>query len=217
LTLPTGTDNFPDPSQASTQALHVTRRTRSTVPGRPVALALAVLVWVAIGCGRDPFAFNWSDAPDTVLLFSLARPELNLVSGYAFQQGVRVRIEAAASTGLWDIAIDTRDGEMVMLPPRALGVQDAEARIATLGTGMSLEDVTVAPADTLAYVDDEPVVLALGTIYVVKTNRAIGSFGSSCVYHAKMEAVDIDIAGGTLTFRHVTNPVCNSRDLVPPD
>ncbi len=27
----------------------------------------------------------------------------------------------------------------------------------------------------------------------------------------------IDVPGGTLTFRYVTNPICNSQDLVPPN
>jgi hypothetical protein len=102
----------------------------------------------------------------------------------------------------------------VLLPPGALGVT-SEARIATI-EGMALEDVTEAPADTAVYVGDQPVAVAPGTVYVVKTNRVPGSFGSRCVYYAKVEAVAIDVAAGTLEFRYVTNPVCNSRDLVPP-
>ena len=41
--------------------------------------ALAVLL-TATACDDDPFAFNWTDNPDTVLLYSMARPELGLVS-----------------------------------------------------------------------------------------------------------------------------------------
>ena len=56
----------------------------------------------------------------------------------------------------------------------------------------------------------------MGSIYVIKTNRVPGSFGSTCVYYAKLEPVVIDAAGGTLTFSFITNPICNSIDLVPP-
>lgn len=178
------------------------------------ALTAALLVGVA-ACGDDPFAFDWSDAPDTVLVYSMARPELNLVSAYNFLQGARVRVEAPAATGSWDLAVDTRDGQIVFLPPGALNVT-AEAGIAVL-EGLTLDDVTRAPADTLLYVEDEPVPVRQGEIYVIRTNRQRGSFGRTCVYYAKAEAVDIDPVGGTLTFREVTNPVCNDRDLVPPD
>ena len=168
-----------------------------------------------MACGDDPFAFNWNDAPDTVLLYSLARPELNLVSAYNFLQGTPLQVEEAGATGNWDVAVDTRDGEIVFLPPGALNVSGA-AQIAVL-EGLSLDDVTRAPGDTLLYVDDQAVPVRPGNIYVIRTNRSRGSFGRSCVYYAKAEAIDIDPTGGTLTFREVTNPVCNDRDLVPPD
>ena len=90
------------------------------------------------------------------------------------------------------------------------------ARIATLES-MSLDEVTEAPSDTLLYVRDEAVPVEMGDVYIIRTNRQTGSFGRSCVYYAKVEAVSIDAVGGTLTFREVTNPVCNDRDLVPPD
>lgn len=184
-------------------------------PRWPVAASSCVAALVGItACGDNPFAFDWSDAPDTVLLYSLARPELNLESGFAFFQRRRVRIEAPSSTGTWDVAVDTRGDDIVLLPPGALGVVGA-ARISAMD-GIALEDVTQAPADTMAYVANEAVPVRMGNVYVVKTNRSRGSFGSSCVYHAKLEPVAIDVPGGSLLFRYVTNPVCNSLDLVPP-
>lgn len=181
---------------------------------RAVALSAAVL-FGTVACSGDPFAFQWSDAPDTVQLYSLARPELNLASGFNFFQGTRVRVESATATGTWDVAVDTRGGQIVLLTPGAFGVVSA-ARITSL-PGMTLGDVTEAPRDTLVYVAKDPVPVQMGTVYVLKTNRQRGSFGSSCVYYAKLEPVIIDVAGGTLTFRHVTNPICNSQDLVPPN
>ena len=179
-----------------------------------VALCAALLMGVA-ACGDDPFAFDWTDNPDTVLLYSLARPELNLVSAFSFFKGIPVQVEAAGVTGSWDLAVDTRVNELVLLPPGALNVI-GKAAISTL-ENMTLADVTEAPADTLDYVDDQPVPVTMGTVYVVKTNRATGSFGESCVYYAKLTPVIIDVPGGTLTLEYVTNPVCNSQDLVPPN
>lgn len=181
----------------------------------PAAAVVCALLVGLVGCGDDPFAFQWEDTPDTVLLYSLARPELNLVSGFNFREGRPVRIEAANATGNWDLAVDTRDGQLVLLPPGAFGIT-SRARVAPLG-GVAFADVVEAPEDTVAYVADDPVPVVVGHVYVVKTNQTIGTFSSRCVYHAKMEPVVADAAGGTLIFRYVTNPVCNSRDLVPPD
>jgi len=176
---------------------------------------VAALLVGLTGCGDDPFAFDWDDSPDTVLLYSLARPELNLVSAFNFFDGLEVRVEAANATGTWDVALDTRDGQLVLLPPGALGIA-SKARIATL-QGMSFKDIVEAPEDTLVYEASEPAPLNTGTIYVVRTNRRRGSFGSSCVYYAKLEPLIIDVPGGALTFRFVSSPLCNSRDFIPPN
>ncbi len=183
--------------------------------GFTAAAVASLLVGGVSACGDDPFAFDWVDVPDTVLLYSMARPELNLVSAFSFFEGAPVTIEAVGATGSWDMAVDTRGGQIVLLPPGALGVAGA-ARITEL-TGVGLTDVTEAPTDTLVYVAADPVPVTMGSVYVVKTNRSPGSFGRSCVYHAKLAPVEIDPLAGIFRFEHVTNPVCNSRDLVPPD
>ena len=198
---------------AGVSALTLDPRSRARWP-RIGALLAALSVGLA-ACDDDPFAFNWDPTPDTVLLYSLARPELNLVSAFAFFQRTEVRVEAAGSTGEWDAAVDTRDGRIVLLPPGALGVVGT-ARITEM-ENMRLEDVRRAPGDTLVYSATEPIPVEMGNVYVIKTNRAAGSFGSSCVYYAKMAPVTIDPTGGTLVFEYVTNPVCNSQDLVPPN
>jgi hypothetical protein len=175
---------------------------------------LAALVVGSAACGSDPFNFQWSDAPDTVLLYSLARPEVNAAAGYSFYQGQVVQISAPGASGSWDVALDTRNQSLVLLPPGALGIS-ARAAIATL-PGVTLEDVTKAPSDTLLYSLNDPVPVVAGSVYVVRTNRQPGSFGQSCVYYVKVEPLVIDVPNGTLTFRYVDNPVCNSLDLVPP-
>ena len=179
------------------------------------ALAAALLVGLA-ACGDDPFSFDWDDAPDTVLLYSLARPELGLESGISFVPPPSlVVIEDPNATGSWDIAIDTQGGQMVILPPGALGIT-ARARVSPLGA-VDFDDVVEAPEDTLLYEDDQPIPLTDGAVYVVRSNRRPGAFASSCVYYAKLQPVTIDVAEGTLRFRFVASPICNSRDLIPPD
>jgi hypothetical protein len=183
----------------------------------PAAAALSAALLVAVAaCSDDPFSFDWDDTPDTVFLHSLARPELNLYSGFNFQSGVPVRIEAADATGRWDVAVDTEGSNLVFVVPGYFGV-NSTARISVV-TGSTLDQVTRAPTDSTEYAAvGEGVPIQAGSVYVFKTNRSQGSFGRSCLYYAKAEPLTVDVAGGALTFRYVTNPICNDPDLVPPD
>lgn len=184
--------------------------------GRPLLLAalLATGAWGAASCGDDPFRIDWVESPDTVVLYSLARAELNLFSGFDFYNRIPITIEDAEATGNWDMAVDTRNGQMVLLPPGALGVT-SKARVTAL-KGRTLADVTEAPADTTLYEGFAPVPVEMGTVYVWRTRQGFGSFGTVCVYYAKMEPLIIDASGGTLTFVFDASPVCNDRSLIPP-
>jgi len=182
--------------------------------GLAVFAALAVGT-VASACGDDPFAIRWEESPDTVLLYSLARPELNLGSAFNFQTRFPVTIEEANSTGFWDVAVDTRGGEIVFLPPGALGI-DSRAGIAEL-PNTTFEEVTEAPNDTAAYTSVNPVTVRMGTIYVVRTSESIGGYGTRCVYYHKVQPLIIDPDRGTLTFKFDGSPVCNDFSLLPPD
>lgn len=176
--------------------------------------AMALVGVVSAACSDDPFAFPWEERHDTVLLYSLARPELNLVSAFNFRTRETHRVEASTSTGSWDVALDTRGGQLVFLPPGALGVR-SRARITSF-PGMSFQDVVRAPEDTLVYTGVDPVPVELGTVYVFRTGQSIGGFGTNCVYYAKLEPLAVDVAGGTLRFVFDASPLCNDLRLVPP-
>jgi hypothetical protein len=180
---------------------------------RVAALSAALVVLLA-ACGDDPFAFQWSDVPQTAVIYSLARPELNIPSGFSFYDGAAWPIESPLATGRWDAALDTEDGQLVLLPPGALGIE-ARARIAVYYE-TAYSEVTRAPSDTTLYSADEAVPVVAGAIYIIRTNLRPGSFGSACSYYSKMEPTEIDAVEGVLKFRYVTSPICNSRDLVPP-
>ena len=183
---------------------------------RPAPVAALVALSVGLtACGGDPFAFPWQLSPDTVLLYSLARPELNLEAAYNFNNRRKVRVESARATGTWDVAVDTRGGQIVLLPPGALGIS-SKASVASL-PGLSFDDVLDAPEDTAAYSRFDAVPVQMGTIYVVKTSQSPGIFGTACSYYAKLEPLVIDVEGGTLRFKFDASPVCNSLRLIPPD
>jgi hypothetical protein len=179
----------------------------------PVLVAVAVGSTASGGC-NDAFEPVWASSPNVVDLFSLARPELNLPSAFSFYQRLTYRVEGTDATGAWDLALDTRDGELVFLPPRVLGIE-SRAGIAPLDDDV-FEEVDRAPSDTAAYIKSEPVRAELGRVYVVQTGVTPGTFGRSCVRYAKMEPVQMDAEAGFLAFLYDANPICNDRRLIPP-
>lgn len=189
---------------------------RAASGGRRALLAVsaAVLMGGVGACGDDPFLIRWEENPDTVLLYSLDRPELNLLSGFNFQARLGVTVEDATATGTWDLAVDTRNGQIVFLPPLALGIE-SRAGIAPLPNRDF--DLREAPEDTAKYVTDQPVPVELGTLYVVRTNQRQGSFGTRCQYYYKVWPLAVDPQGGTVTFMYDGSPVCNDLKLIPPD
>lgn len=177
-------------------------------------LFVVVISIVLVGCDADPFQFNWVENPREETLFALDRPEQNRPSGFEMLQGRRVIIESVGAAGLWDFALDRIDGELYLVPPAALGVV-TRAAIAPI-EGVGFDDVREAPADTLLYNVNEPVVVRTGNVYVVRTRQQTGNFGQRCRYYGKVEPLVVDVDAGVLEFRFDTSPDCNNRSLVPP-
>lgn len=180
-----------------------------------LAVAAAGLLWMLPACGDSPFDVTWTANPDTVLLYSLARPEPNLPAAFDFvpTRRRRVLVEAAGATGNWDMAVDTRDGRLVFVAPSALGV-DSRAGIASF-PDMTLEELQEAPSDSAAYALTDPVPVDAGTAYVVRTRDTRSSFGRVCSNFAELRPLEIDPGAGTVRFVYDVNPQCNDRSLVP--
>jgi len=177
------------------------------------ALAIVASV-VAPACGDDPFTVTWTENPDTVQLYAISRPELNLFSAFDFYTRIPKRLESASTGDLWDLVTDVRDGQFVWLPAGALGIT-SEAAVATV-EGETFESAARAPSDTARYVDDEPVPVRTDRIYVIRTRRVRGSF-STCNHYGKIEALETDPVAGTIRFRFDVNRICNDLALIPPD
>ena len=187
---------------------------RSSYGTRSLSAAAAALILATMtaACGDDPFTITWISTPDTALLYTLARPELGLPSAFDFFDRTRFVVEQPGSTNLWDVAVDTRDGKLALLPPPALEVFN-EARV-TVIENVSFDDVVEAPADTTLYSVDQPVFLALGNVYVVRTREQRTNFGV-CMLYAKLEPLILDQEVGSVTFVYDYNPRCDDRHLQP--
>jgi hypothetical protein len=166
-------------------------------------------------CDDDIFKIRWEESPDTVILYSLARPELNLYSGFDFLSRSGVKIESPGAVNSWDMAVDTRDGELVFMPPRAVGVGTSAAAIAPMGA-IPFADLKKAPRDTTLYVGDQPVPIIVGNLYVIRSRRAAGIYGSTCNYFGKFMPLEKNMEDQSVTFMFDISPVCNDRKLIPP-
>lgn len=176
------------------------------------ALVAAVILGAAAACDADdPFALEFVRNIDTTTVFSLARPDLNLPSGFDFEQRQTVRIHTPGATDRWDFAVDTREGQLVLLPPGALGIENTSG--ITVLEGRDLEEVSEAPADSALYTFDAPVPLREGAVYVVRTREVMDRFGIPCVKFAKLGPVDIRVDEGVLTFAFDANPRCDDPTL----
>jgi hypothetical protein len=180
-------------------------------------LAAAALLLAALtACGSDPFLVRWEANPQEAVIYSLDRDELNSPSGFDMLSRSAVVIENLQAAAVsWDFVLDREGGQLVLLPPRVLGVTGSRAGIVPFpDTGY--EDVRRAPSDTAMYITDEPVPIEVGTIYVVRTHERVGSYGRTCVYYGKLEPLEADFDNGVFRFLQDTSPDCNNPSLVPP-
>ncbi len=187
---------------------------RSRSPYVVVFLAVSVLGLTA--CGENVFDLKWTIARvNTALLYSLARPELNLPSGYDFVDRQEIEIEQPGSTGLWDLLVDTQDGQLVFVPPGALGI-DSEVMILPI-PDMAFDDLLTAPEDSTLYTRDQPVPIETSSVYVLRTHEGPSRFGVPCVFWGKIQPTDIDLVFETVQFTYDVSILCDDRGLVPED
>lgn len=175
-----------------------------------------VSVLGATGCGENIFELRWTLAnPDTVVIYSLARPELNLPSGFDFVNRNVVEIQAPGATGIWDLLLDTQDGQLVFLPPGVLEI-DSDAMILPL-PGQAFDDVLRAPKDSTLYSTDLPVPVVTTTVYVLRTHKGADRFGFPCSFYGKLQPLEVEPALGWVRFVFDVSTLCDDRGLVPED
>ena len=167
-------------------------------------------------CGENIFEATWTVARvDTVLVYSLARPELNLPNGYDFVNRRTMEIHDPGATGQWDLIVDTQNGELVFLPPGGLDVV-SEAMILKL-PDMNFDDVVTAPKDTTLYSRDMPVSVETSSVYVLRTHQGADRFGVPCVFWGKLQPLDVQPDVGTVRFMFDVSTLCDDRGLIPQD
>ena len=181
-----------------------------------VAVLFSASVVGLTGCGENIFDQKWTIARvDTVLVYSLARPELNLPSGFDFLNRRLVELQAPGATGAWDLLLDTQDGQLVFLPPGVLQITSAAM---VLGLpDMAFDDVIRAPKDSTLYSVDQPVPVSMNTVYVLRTHQGADRFGFPCSFWGKLQPIEVDLAAGAVRFEYDVSTLCDDRGLIPTD
>jgi hypothetical protein len=145
----------------------------------------------------------------TETLYSLFGTPVATPSGYALDGGRRVRTDQSDA---FDFAYNVEpDGRHVFIPRAALGIDPSN----TVNPGFltrteSFEAIKAAPGN--GYVTDQPVPIALGERYVVRS-RVTCAIGVP--KYAKLEIVSFDTAARTVNFRILIDDNCGFRGLEP--
>jgi hypothetical protein len=161
----------------------------------------------------DAFEPTWFGIPDFAILYSLSRTEfVGRESAYDFvgQRSVVVERPKTQDPFDFDVAVTEINGVFHALPAGLFEGFTITPGIAVDSSGASFESMTQAPRD--GYVTDAPVRLREGWVYAVRTRRDF----RGCNMYGKFEVLVLDPAG-TVEIRAMRNPLCNDRNLVPPE
>lgn len=175
-------------------------------------LAAAVAAPVLAGCGEDPFAPDIQPVPEEpseVTLGDLTESDLELPSAFDILSARAVRTD---QTSAWDFVyvVPSEDGEEFR--PRGL-VTGEESRAGIQRVESSFEELTEAPAD--GYEQDTSVPIEEGSVYAAVSRRDPRFGQILCRRFVKLEILSVDDAGRTVTLRHLANPNCEQRILIP--
>lgn len=178
---------------------------------RPLFLILSAGALAALACSDNsgPVATVENvEHPDSV--WALIGTPVSTPSGYTVDGSRPVRTDVSIE---FDFIYDlTSDGSHVFLPRAALGIDTAN----TVNPGFirmteSFEDITLAPGE--GYTTEDPVALALGDRFVVRSRVTCGAL--ALPKYAKIEIVRFDDLVRTVTFRILANDNCGFRSLEP--
>jgi len=163
----------------------------------------------ACGNSTEPTLIPVPDEPREALLVDVSSGALSDPSAFDLISAEPVRTDQFSG---WDFVFQIADDDSSLLWPRAAIVEeDEDAGLQRMS--VSFEALREAPESGYTHVDSLPA--AVGDVFAVQSRRD-PAFGTiRCRRFAKVEVLEIDAAAGTFSFRHLVNPNCEQRTLVP--
>lgn len=120
--------------------------------------------------------------------------------------------ERSRDAGQWDFAVRIRNGEIVLVPARVVGLTGTRSAITPAIQGETFESLREAPAQS-AFNPDSVVAVRPGNVYGVRSRPSACGFGSG-EFYGKIEPLTVDPVNGRLRFRIVSNRQCEDPRLV---
>ncbi|MFQ5679451.1 MAG: hypothetical protein ACE5HP_08320 [Gemmatimonadota bacterium] len=170
-----------------------------------------LLPFLAAGCGASfqNFFAPVPDEPTEVELADHLRGPLQRPSAFDMFLARPVRVD---QTDSWDfLFLVTPEGEPQLRPVAVVTGELSDAGLQKVSE--SFEMLLEAPEE--GYVTSSPTVIAEGDVLAVVSRRDPALQGLRCRRFGKLEILEIDEAGGILRLRHLINPNCEGRGLVP--
>jgi hypothetical protein len=180
-----------------------------------VLLVLALLIGAAACDDVSGFQVDPLLATDTVDVYAPLEANaelptaLDIVARNLVIGGGRFP-ERTVHAGQWDFAVRVREGEMVLVPAGALGLE-YEPLLTRALAGQSFEALTRAP-ERAAFVADSAVVMRTGSVYAARSRLASTVFGA-CNQYAKLQPLEVDPVAGSLRLLITTNEQCGDNRL----
>jgi hypothetical protein len=170
-----------------------------------------------------------SDSTGTELTVALRTDTVEVAAPLPQNEGLPTAVDITPSAGLgviggrfpersrdaqeWDFAVRVRNGELVLVPARAVGLTNTRAAISRALEGETFEGLREAPGQS-AFNPDSSVAVRPGNVYAVRSRPAPCQFGAAGEFYGKIEPLTVDVANGRLRFRIVTNLRCEDPRLV---
>ena len=112
----------------------------------------------------------------------------------------------------WDFLVRVREGQVVLVPPGAVGVS-SRASITRALPGETLEGLREAPGQS-TFIADSAVALQQGGVYVARSRASVDQFGGECSQYAKLSPLEVNAATGRTRIAITTNERCSDPRLV---
>lgn len=170
--------------------------------------ALAAVALQACDATTGPGFRDVPEEPSETTIFDFRSSSVRDPSAFDIVSAGAVRTDQSAG---WDFLFALQADGTAQLRPRnqvlgggaASGVQPLES---------AFGDLDEAPEG--GYVTGSAVAVEEGDVLAGRS-RQDPNFGIGCRHFMKMEVLSVDRDAGTITFRHLVNPACERRNLVP--
>lgn len=183
---------------------------RSRRPLRHLRVPLALALLAALAACQDTTGPTRSvpEQPTEVTLFDFRTAELRDPAAFDLIASIPVRTDQSSG---WDFLFVIADDGTPRLHPRSV-IVDRPTEAGLQKVEPSFSDLRAAPAE--GYEREAPVPIAVGDVLAAVSRQDPTTF-RFCRRFGKLEVLSIDPAAGTVTLKHLINPNCENRTLVP--